>query len=216
MDIETERQTLERLEAKLVEATSAATKLEEERRRLSFDALSGADAKARKDLDRLNSSSAVADFEISNARSAVEEARRRLAAAEREDQLADQRTKAERALKLADRLEQLGRELDAGLLASATAAEGIEDVLSELNYELDFRSPTVAHFKALIDRIVSTAYMLQPSGRTRPDGQPVAGTLKQRHIPPGERMTGQGITAGQASTIRRTAAQILGDKSEAA
>ena len=215
MNIDEEKQTLARLEARLVEATDRATELQTERRRIAFAANTG-DAKARKELDKFNAELSTADLEIANVRSAIEEAKRRLAEAEREEALASERTKAARAVEIADSLERRGRKLDEALLALATEAELLEDDLSELNYDIGWKHPSLANFKALIERPFHAGLMFQPSGRTRQDGQPAPGTLKLRHLGPGERMTFQEIADGFAKSIRRTASQILGDRSEAA
>ena len=65
MNIEEEKETLSRLEAKLVEVTNRATELQTERRLLAFAANTG-DAQARKQLDEANADSATAGLEIDN------------------------------------------------------------------------------------------------------------------------------------------------------
>jgi hypothetical protein len=212
MGVEEANQILSTLEAKLAAASAKATTLQTDRRRLAFDANTG-NAKARAALDAANASSATADLEIENVRSAIEEAKRRLAAAEREEALARQADKAERALAIAAGIEGRGKRLDAALLALAVEAEALEDDLSELNYKLNFRSPSLANFRAIAERPLNAGLMFQPSGKTRSDGQPLQGTLKLRHLPPGERMTFSEITDGYAKTIRRTAGLVLREKS---
>ena len=93
-----------------------------ERRRLAFDANTG-DGKARKDLDKLNAKRATADLEIENVRSAIDEAKRRLAAAERDEQTAKAREDASAALVIGDRLVERAAKIDAAL---ATAREEMQ------------------------------------------------------------------------------------------
>jgi hypothetical protein len=88
--------TLAHLETKLAHATARATELQTERRKLSFDANTGDDA-ARKRLDKLNATSAVSGLEIENIKSAIDEARRRLAEAERAAGMVEQRAMAQQA-----------------------------------------------------------------------------------------------------------------------
>jgi hypothetical protein len=78
------QQTVAQLKAKLAEATSRSIALATERRKLSFDALSG-DEVARERLADLNKQSAAGELDVENARSAVEEGKRRLAVAEYDD-----------------------------------------------------------------------------------------------------------------------------------
>jgi hypothetical protein len=78
------QQTLAQLKAKLAGATSRGIALATERRQLSYAAFTGDEA-ARDRLDKLNAQSAVVDIEAENAKSAVEEGKRRLAVAEYDD-----------------------------------------------------------------------------------------------------------------------------------
>jgi hypothetical protein len=199
----TERETLERLEAKLAEALTRATELQGERRRLSYEAGIG-NTSARKQLDAANAGSATASLEIENCKSAIDECRRRLEVAEKATIAAENIEKAKRALGIAAGIEGRGKRLDAALLALAVEAENLENDLSELNYSLGFVSPSLANFRAIAERPLNAGLMFQPSGKTRSDGQPLQGTLKLRHLPPGERMTFSEITEGYAKTIRRT------------
>ncbi len=117
---------------------------------------------------------------------------------------------------LAESIEQRGRRLDEALLALAKEAEGLEDDLSELNYQIGWKYPALANFKAMVERPFFSGLMFQPSGRTLQNGQPAPGTLRLRHLAPGERTTFAEIADGFAVSIRLSAGKILGDKAEAA
>ena len=145
------RRTLADLEAKLAAAAAREIELATEGRRLAFDAATG-DAAAKKALAKFDEEAFVLDRNRKNLGHAIEEAKRRLAEAEREGHLLEEKTKAERALKIAESIEQRGRRLDEALLALAKEAEGLEDDFSELNYELGWRYPALANFKAMVER----------------------------------------------------------------
>ena len=209
------RRTLADLEAKLAAAAAREIELATEGRRLAFDAATG-DAAAKKALAKFDEEAFVLDRNRKNLGHAIEEAKRRLAEAEREGHLLEEKTKAERALKIAESIEQRGRRLDEALLALAKEAEGLEDDFSELNYELGWRYPALANFKAMVERPFFTSLMFQPSGRTLQNGQPAPGTLKLRHLAPVDRATFSDLTLGYSASIRRTAEKVLGIPSEAA
>jgi hypothetical protein len=214
LNIEDEKTTLAQLEAKLAAALGRASELKNERRTLSFAANTG-DHKARKALDAANAASATAALEIENVKSAIDEAIRRLDAAGQAEKDAENAQKAKRALAISASIAARGKKLDEALLTLAVEAEGLEEDLSELNYRLGIAYPSLANFKAIVERPFCAGLMFQPSGKTK-NGQPAEGTLKLRHLAPGERMTFSEITEGYAKTIRRTASMVLGDKSEAA
>ena len=93
--------------------------LQTERRRLSFAANMG-DGAAEKRLKALNTEAAHINLDIENVRSAIDEAKRRLAAAERDEAMAAARDSAEAALVIGDRLLERAAKIDAAL---ATARE---------------------------------------------------------------------------------------------
>jgi hypothetical protein len=208
------RRIVAELQTKLADATSRAADLQTERRRLAFDANTG-DPKARKALDAANAESATASLEIENVKSAIDEAKRRLQAAEHAEKDAENAENAKGALVLSASIAARGRKLDEALLTLAMEAEGLEEDLGELNYRLGIAYPSLANFRAIIERPFYAGLMFQPSGKTKPNGQPADGTLKLRHLPPGERMTFAEICEGYAKTIRRTSSMVLGE-SEAA
>jgi predicted nucleic acid-binding Zn-ribbon protein len=118
-EVETARQTLADLEQKLAAAEARVVEMSTERRRIAYAATTG-DADAKRALDKLNKESAVAGLDIENVRSALDEAKRRLAEAERAESMAAATENAEAALVIADRLVERAAKIDAAL---ATARE---------------------------------------------------------------------------------------------
>src|SRR5579872_6550140 len=101
------RRVVAELENKLAAAEARAAELQAERRRLSFDANTG-DGSAEKKLKALNTESAHITLDIENLRSALEEAKRRLAAAERDEAMAEARANAVRVRELAESIAARG------------------------------------------------------------------------------------------------------------
>ena len=117
--VEEARRIVAELENKLAAAEARAVELQTERRRLSFDANTG-DGAAEKGLKALNTEAAHINLDIENIRSAIDEAKRRLAAAERDEAMAAARDNAEAALVIGNRLVERAAKIDAAL---ATARE---------------------------------------------------------------------------------------------
>ena len=116
---EAARQIVAELEGKLAAGEARAVDLQTERRRLSFDANTG-DGAAEKRLKALNTEAAHINLDIENVRSAIDEAKRRLTAAERDEAMAASVENAEAALVIDDRLLERATKIDAAL---ATARE---------------------------------------------------------------------------------------------
>ena len=117
--VEEARRIAAELENKLAAAEARAVDLQTERRRLSFAANTG-DGAAEKRLKALNTEAAHINLDIENVRSAIDEAKRRLAAAERDEAMAAARENAEAALVISNRLVERAAKIDAAL---ATARE---------------------------------------------------------------------------------------------
>ena len=120
--VEESRRIVAELENKLAAAEARAVELQTERRRLSFAANTG-DGAAEKRLKALNTEAAHIALDIENIRSAIEEAKRRLAAAERDEAMATARDNAEAALVIGNRLVERASKIDAAL---ATAREEMQ------------------------------------------------------------------------------------------
>jgi hypothetical protein len=118
------QEILQRLEADLAKATDRATALQVERRKLSFAAHSG-DKPSRAKLDKLNGESVTAGLEIENLMAAADEAKSRVAAAEHQAVLAEQRAKAKEVMSLAEHAAKRGariRDLTLELAAEVSGA----------------------------------------------------------------------------------------------
>ena len=128
------------MEAKLAAAEARFVELEVERRRLSYDAaVSGGDA--AKQLDKLTKESATASIVIANARSAVEEAKRRLNAALRDEEMAGDRENAEAAIVIGNRLAERGKRIDEALAAAQREIEEYKQDVDAL-HQLGCPAPT--------------------------------------------------------------------------
>ena len=112
--VEESRRIVAELENKLAAAEARAVELQTERRRLSFAANTGDDAAAKK-LKSLNTEAAHINLDVENVRSAIDEAKRRLAAAERNEAMAASVKNAEAALVIGDRLLERAAKIDAAL-----------------------------------------------------------------------------------------------------
>jgi DNA repair exonuclease SbcCD ATPase subunit len=199
MSIDTEKQTLERLEAKLAEETARATDLQTERRKLSFSAHSG-DAKARKALDAANASSATADLEIENVRSAIEEAKRRLAEAERAEEMTRLGENAEAAIAIAEGMPKRGQRIDEAFALIAAESKALVDDITKLN-QLGCGSPRAEQLGVLGQLATNSALMFTP--------------LRLRHLAPNERRDFLGFLTQWRDGVKRWASAFL-EKEEAA
>jgi hypothetical protein len=146
-EVETARQTLAGLEQKLASAEAHGVELQTERRRLSFDANTG-DTKALKELEKLNARSATAGLEIENIRSAIDEAKRRLSAAIRDEETAKAREDAEAAIVIGERLVERAAKIDAAL---ATAREEMQAYKRDVDslHLIGCAAPTAQQFLGL-------------------------------------------------------------------
>jgi hypothetical protein len=199
MTAEDAKTTLDKLGAKLVEATDRAVGLQTERRSLAYAANTG-DHKARKALDAANAQSATADLEIENIKSAIDEARRRLAEAERDEQLAGLRANAQQALTLAD--------LDTadGVRLRDLMADACATIRTVLDRQRIFRSLGAA----APDRLMMLAFTRSILAQLRDAGIDVP------LIAPGHRHPLDELVAGGAARVRNWAAAVLDEKAEAA
>ena len=213
---EAARVTLAQLNEKLAEFDRRAIELENEATGISLAAMTG-DAAARKRLDALNRERSAHELESRNIKSAIRAQEALVAEAERaEKDGARTPRRPSAALIVSERVAARGKKLDQALLTLAMEAEGLEEDLSELNYQLGIAYPSLANFRAIVERPFLAGLMFQPSGKKLSNGWPADGTLKLRHLAPGERMTFSEITEGYAKTIRRTASMVLGEKEAAA
>jgi hypothetical protein len=196
MNTEAEKETLSRLEARLVEVTTRATALQTERRRLSFEANTGNTA-ARKQLDAANAASATADLEIENCKSAIEESRHRVLSAEREAQLERQAVDAAQAQEIGVRVAERGRRMDAAAAALFGDLAGLFDDLTEL-HSLGCTHPNHFQLQSLGTRALKTSLM----------GVPPLMRREFEHIAPRERRTWGETTSEFAGAVSRWAGAV--------
>ena len=196
------RQIVAELENKLAAAEARAAELQTERRRLSFDANTG-DETARKALDKLNKEAATAGLEIENIRSAIEEAKRRLQAAERDEAMAAARENANEAVKLAAELAQLGHGIDADFASGCEKLERSKSIMDRL-HQLGVTHPRGEQVKVLSGLALATHLMLLPIRAERD------------HLAPRERHTFEELYSGWARGVTNQVAPLLGEQGEEA
>src|ERR1700722_14298121 len=114
-DVELAKQTVQRLESNLAAANRRAAEMQRERRRIAFSAHGGDDARARKELEKLNTLSTTISFEIENIPSAINEGKQRLAEAEDATRWEAARANAGRVKEIAARVETRGPAISAAL-----------------------------------------------------------------------------------------------------
>lgn len=132
IDVDEAKGTIAKLEASLVSATNKTTALMASRRQVSFKACNG-DNHARALLDEMNTSSMVATLELENIRSAIDEARSQLAAAEREAAMAEKRQLAEKVKRIVATLEGSGPAIAGALKTLCHELSGFDAALTGLH-----------------------------------------------------------------------------------
>jgi hypothetical protein len=193
MSVEEANQILSALEAKLAAASGRAIELQTLRRKLSYAANTG-DHKARKALDDANASSATADLEIENVKSAIEAARHHRSEAEREAEKARLAGNAERGREIGASFAARQRRIDAALAIVAEESRGSLAEINELHL-LGLASPRAEQYKVLGESAISSALMDTP--------------VKLRHLAPRERRTFTEIGDGWRLQIENWAAPFL-------
>jgi hypothetical protein len=200
--VEESRRIVADLESKFAAAEARAVELQTERRRLSFAANTG-DGAAEKRLKALNTEAAHINLDIENIRSAIEEATRRLAAAERDEAMAAAKENALAARKLADSIAARGKRIDAAFDAARAELEGLKSDTDEL-HKLGFTHPRGEQISVLGGLALATALM----------GLPIK--AQRDHLAPRERRSFSELCTAWAQGVTNRDAPFLGDKSEAA
>lgn len=195
------RRIVAELEQKLADAEARVVELEVERRQLSYDALVGND-QASKELARLTKESTTATIEIANAKAAVEEGKRRMNAAIRDEEMAEDREKAVRWLELAERRVERGRRIHAALDA---VRKEIEDDKADVDalHVLGCPAPTSQQFRVYGGLALATFLT----------GLPLK--AEREHLAPRERRSFQELAIEQRASVARLAAPFLGEKEAA-
>jgi hypothetical protein len=199
MKSEEQLEILAGLEAKLAEATSRATDLRAERQRLAFAANTG-DAKARKALDVANAGFATLGLELENINSAIDEAKRRVDAAERGEVREALAENARRAVAIGEQIKQRGKRLDELATALFAEAKALREDLAEL-HKCGCAYPSHLQLQSLGERALKSVAMFSP--------------FPLEHLPPRERRSFTELAYGFAETVDRWASPFI-DKPEAA
>jgi hypothetical protein len=194
-EIETARQTVADLEQKLASITARSIELADERRHLAFDANTG-DGGAEKKLKALNSEAAHINLDIENVRSAIEEAKRRLNAAIRDEEMADDRKNAEAALVIGDRLAERGKRIDEALATAQQEIEAFKRDVDEL-HQLGCPAPTGQQFLIFGGLALSTFVMATPV------------KVERTFLAPAERRTFVGLSGPWRDSVCRWAGAFL-------
>ena len=213
--VEEARATLAGLNEKLAASDRRAIELENEATALALPAMTG-DASSRKRLDALNRERSTHEIEARNIKSAIRAQEAVVAEAERAEKEAENAEKAKRALivwKASRRAARSSIKRSSRWPWKPRAWRRTCPSLT-ISWASHIRASRISG--AIVERPFLAGLMFQPSGKKMSNGQPADGTLKLRHLAPGERMTFSEITEGYAKTIRRTASMVLGEKEEAA
>ena len=194
-EVETARATLAELETKLAGITARSIELADERRRIAFDALAG-DGAAEKRLKALNTESAHIHLDVENIRSAIDEAKRRLNAAIRDEETAEDRKNAEAAVAIGERLAERGKLIDEALATALREIDGYKRDVDEL-HRLGCAAPTSQQFLVFGGIALSTFVMRTPV------------KVDREHLAPSERRTFVGLSADWSAAVRRWAASFI-------
>jgi hypothetical protein len=191
MNSEEARVIVAQLEQKLSDASAKAVELQTERQRISFDAATG-DAAARKALDKANAATTTVGLDIENLRSAIEEAKRRLAEAERAEEYARLAVNGDKARVIGDSLLERAEKIDRAFAYVRVELEGFKADLDEM-HSLGLANPRSEQFKVLGGLALSTALMGLPLKSERD------------HLAPKERRSFTDLAAGWRTSIYRWA-----------
>jgi small-conductance mechanosensitive channel len=190
------KETVERLEAELAKATDRGTALQVDRRKLAFGAHNGDDA-ARKKLDKLTAESVTIGLEVENLRSAIDEAKARLADAERMADLSTQRTRATQVKEIAARVQARGPTIAAAVAALCNEYGGLVEDLNEIRM---LNAPIVQGRLVALGFSASVRHQLQRVGFDVGD-----------HVPPALRYTPEHLASTYSRGAIAWADSILGD-----
>jgi hypothetical protein len=194
-EVETARATLADLEGKLAAITARSIELANERRLISFAANTG-DSAAEKKLKALNTEAAHINLDAENVRSAIDEAKRRLAIAIRDEQMAGERKNAEEAKVIGERLVEHARAIDAAFATAQAEMTAMKRATDRL-HELGCVNPSAMQFSSFGGRAVSAFLMNLP---VRAD---------HGHLAPSERRVFLQIATGWRDSVARWAGRYL-------
>jgi hypothetical protein len=183
------------LEAQVAAASAAETEFAVEAKRISFDALTG-NGDAKKALAKIDAEEIKLRQQQRHLRDALEEARRRLAEAERAEAMAAVRENAEAALAIGERLLERARKIDVAL---ATAREELAAYKRDIDslHLIGCAQPTAQQWLTF-GGLAVTAFMMQLPVKVDRD-----------FLAPRERRTFTELSNGWHSGIARWASTFL-------
>jgi tetratricopeptide (TPR) repeat protein len=165
---------LAKLRALLRTALTRVQALSDERKSLSFDALSDLNASAVKKLESLNLQSGVARLQVENYESAVQEAEQRLKSAESAANIVQEQVRATAALADVAEMKQAGLACDGALSDFLLALDKLEQAAIRINRTTG--GPSRDAIRVYSKRAITSALMarrntfdvehLAPSART--------------------------------------------------
>jgi hypothetical protein len=196
MKIDELKKTIAKLEANLVAASNKATALQTERRKISFRAHSG-DAEARTALDEVTAASTTAALEIENLKFSIEEAKRLIAEAEREEKLREERDRARKGKSVIARAGKRGPKMQVALKSLCEELSGFSNDLQELH---------VLGAPATTGRLIELAFEPSIAHPLR-----ATGVVRIDIVPPGLRSQLADLVSTYLIPQTRWAAAVLGE-----
>jgi|SRR5262249_5315446 len=204
-ELENATQILHALESKQTALAEARAHDEATMAACSYEAHTG-DQRAAAKLETLQGRAIKRDVEARNLASAIEEARRRVAAAQNAERNAEEMEAAEELLELATIMRDVGAKADKALKAFIEAANDIKKVIVATN-QRGLANPSATQLQALGRRAILGQIVDSPFAK------------EFEHIAPRERQNFAAFTGSWASAIERFASQqlnIKGDGEESA
>jgi hypothetical protein len=188
---------LNELQAKRDAVTASSQNDEAEMGDVAYAAHTG-DQKAAAKLETLRERALRRDLEVRNLDSAIEEAKRRVAAAQEAECRAEERRVALEVRSLIGSLRDAGKVCDEALQTFAAASDAMREIVAKIN-ALGFNHPTAMQLQSLGERAVRT--MLVQSAFAR----------AFEHIAPRERQNFNHFTSRWCVSLEREIAQRLGE-----
>ena len=155
--LERARTTEADLRTKLDAARASIAEIDVQRADQAYAAHTGDDA-AKKTIEKLNRKRADAQIEIESLEKAIEEAGRRVNAAEREAAEAAERERARAVLERVGEFRRSAKAVDAALAAAVAEYAKLRESLDAI-HQLGCSSPTTAQLRSLGQRAAMTALM---------------------------------------------------------
>ena len=196
------RATEAELREKLEKVKAEPAGIDAERAKHAFAAHTGSEV-AKRALEKLTKRKAELAAEIESLETALAEAQRRVAAAEKEVSVAAERERALAAIGWLHEFRACGRAVDDALDLAVAKYERARTILFELQ-KLGFTFPTVSQLAALGRRAVLTSLMASQD-------------LRVEHLAPHERQSMSGLLNGWADQVEKLARYRAGiEKKDAA